>query len=182
MVRLAFPEKIFTPRVYLEPLKYEDAEEIFYTYASKPEATRFVSWPTHQSVSDTNAFLSYAQTARRQHKDYSFAIRTLKENRLIGSIGVMNFDGEIQFGYILSPTQWNKGYATEVCKAILKFLKNQSGVKRIFTFVAPANVPSIRVLNKCGLIEEALLTKHMIFPNVSMEPADCLLFVLPLSE
>jgi [ribosomal protein S5]-alanine N-acetyltransferase len=182
MVHLVFSEKIFTPRLYLEPLKYEDAEEIFYTYASKPEATKFVSWPTHKTVSDTNAFLLYARTARQQHKDYSFGIRTLKENRLIGSIGVMNFDGEIQFGYILSPTQWNKGYATEACKVILQFLKNQSGIKRIFTFVAPANVSSIRVLNKCGLIEEALLAKHMIFPNVSREPADCLLFVLPSSE
>lgn len=182
MVRLAFPEKIFTPRVYLEALKYEDAEEIFYTYASKPEATRFVSWPTHKSVSDTNEFLLQALTARQQHKDYSFAIRTLKENRLIGSIGVMNFEGEIQFGYIFSPTQWNKGYATEVCKVILQFLKNQSGVKRIFTFVAPENVASIQVLIKCGLIEDALLPKHMVFPNVSMEPADCLLYVLPLPE
>ena len=180
MVHLDFPDKIFTPRLYLEPLKYEDAEEIFYTYASKPEATRFVSWPTHKTISDTNSFILYARTARQQHKDYSFAIRTLRENRLVGSIGVMNFDGEIQFGYIISPTQWNKGYATEVCKAILKYVKSQSGVKRVFTYVAPENIASIRVLNKCGLIEEARLSRHMIFPNVSPEPGDCFLFFLPL--
>lgn len=180
MVRLAFPEKIFTARLYLEPLKYEDAAEIFYGYASKPEATQFVSWPRHKSIDDTYSFLRYAVAARKKNRDYSFAIRSRSSHRLIGSIGVLNSDGQIQFGYVLSPTQWNKGYATEACKAILSIVLQQPGVKRIFTFVAPENTASISVLKKSGLIEDALLRQHLVFPNRSPMPDDCLRFLLPL--
>jgi ribosomal-protein-alanine N-acetyltransferase len=180
MVTLFFPEKIQTKRLYLLPLKYEDAADIFYTYASKPDVTKFVSWPTHKSIEETNAFLEYATIARALHRDYSFAIRTLRDNRLIGSIGVMNFDGDIQFGYVFSPTHWNKGYATEACTAILQILKGQTGIKKIYTYVAPENAASARVLQKCGLIEEGLLRSHIVFPNISNEPADCRSFYLPL--
>ena len=63
MVNLMLPEHLSTERLFLQRLRYEDAEEIFYTYASKPLATRFVSWPTHEKVADTNAFLTYANHA-----------------------------------------------------------------------------------------------------------------------
>jgi hypothetical protein len=42
-MKLPVPHLITTPRLELQRLKYEDADEIFYTYASKPEVTRFVS-------------------------------------------------------------------------------------------------------------------------------------------
>lgn len=181
MVRLFFPARILTARLFLEPLKYEDAAEIFYTYASKEEATKFVSWPRHKSIEDTYNFLHYAKDARAQHRDYSFAIRTRAHTRLVGSIGILNFNGEIQFGYILSPTQWNQGYATEVCKTMLQLIRQQPGVKRIFTYVSPDNVASIKVLAKSGLVQELLLRQHLIFPNQSAIPGDCYRFFLPLT-
>jgi [ribosomal protein S5]-alanine N-acetyltransferase len=181
MVRLFFPARILTERLFLEALKYEDAAEIFYTYASKEEATKFVSWPRHKRIEDTNSFLQYAHQARELHRDYSFAIRTRAQNRLVGSIGLLNFEGDIQFGYILSPTQWNRGYATEACKAILQLVRQQPGVKRIFTYVAPDNVASIKVLVKSGLVEELLLREHLVFPNRSAVPGDCYRFFLPLT-
>ena len=52
MSRLSLPAIIRTERLLLQRLRYEDAEEIFYAYASKPEATRYVSWPTHRSDID----------------------------------------------------------------------------------------------------------------------------------
>jgi [ribosomal protein S5]-alanine N-acetyltransferase len=182
MVRLIFPTRIQTARLFLEPLKYEDAAEIFYTYASKAEATTFVSWPRHKRIEDTYAFLQYAHQARELHRDYSFAIRTRSQSRLVGSIGILNFNGEIQFGYIISPTQWNRGYATEVCQTMLQLLRQQPGVKRIFTYVAPENKASIKVLTKSGLVEEILLREHLVFPNRSAIPGDCYRFSLPLTR
>ena len=180
MVILSLPDHIVTERLSLRRLRYEDAEEIFFTYASKPEVTRFVSWPTHRTLQDTKAFLRYAINGWDSGTDYSFAIRLLESNRLIGSIGVINENGKLQFGYVFSPTQWNKGYATEVCLTLMSLLRNQKGVYRIQSFVDVENVSSERVLIKSGLVEEARLPRWFRFVNQDNEAKDCILFRLPL--
>jgi [ribosomal protein S5]-alanine N-acetyltransferase len=180
MVRLDFPEAIETSRLLIRRLRYEDAEEIFYSYASKPEATRFLSWRTHDSVEDTRTFLSYASQSWNLGLDYSFSIRLKETRRLIGSFGVIDEDGKVQFGYVLSPTQWGQGYATEVCVKMMDVLKSFPTLYRIGTFVDVENIASINVLKKCGLIEEARLPKWFRFVNQDMTPKDCILFRLPL--
>ena len=156
MVRLNLPAQFFTNRLSVQALKYEDAEEIFYAYASKPEATRFVSWPTHQSIEDTRKFLRYVVSAWDTGTEYAFSVRNKQNARLIGSFGIVNDNGKLQFGYIYSPTQWGNGYATEVGRAMMKLLMNEPGVYRIQSFVDSENTASARVLENCGLVEEAL--------------------------
>ena len=134
-MKLEIPEVIRTARMVLSRLRYEDAEEIFHTYASKTEATRYVSWPTHQAIEDTRSFVNYAVNAWRQGIDYSFTMRLTGTNRLIGSFGIMNDQGKLQFGYILGPTQWGQGYATEACRAMLAIMRQLPEVYRIQTFV-----------------------------------------------
>lgn len=182
MVRLNLPTQFFTARLSVQALKYEDAEEIFYAYASKPVPTRFVSWPTHQSIEDTRSFLRYAVSAWNTGKEYSFSVRMKQDARLIGSIGVINDNGKLQFGYIFSPTQWGNGFATEVVSAMMNLLIRENGVYRIQTFVDLENVASIKVLKKCGLVEEARLPAWFRFVNQGNIPRDCILFSLPLEK
>jgi ribosomal-protein-alanine N-acetyltransferase len=178
-MHLLIPEKIVTERLVLDRFRYEDSEEVFYTDASKPEATKFMAWPTHQTIYDTRDFLNYAVEGWRRGKDYSFAIRLKNTNRMIGSCGMLNDEGKIQVGYILGPLHWGQGYATEATHAILIPLKNQTGIFRIGSFVDVENTASLKVLKKCGLVEEARLEKWFRFPNQHNEPKDCVMFRLP---
>lgn len=182
MQHLNIPETLVTERLWLQRLRYEDAEEIFYAYASKEEATRFVSWPTHQSIKDTRHFLNFAVRAWQQGSDYSFSIRLKTSNRLIGGVGVVNDYGKIQIGYILSPTQWGKGYCTEACIEVLNRLRELKNIYRIGSFVDTENIASIRVLEKCGMIQEAYLPKWFRFVNQENRPKDCVLFKLELQQ
>ncbi len=179
-MQLLIAEKIVTERLVLDRFRYEDSEEIFYTYACKPDATKFMAWPTHQTIADTRDFLNYAIPSWGLGKDYSFAIRLKSANRMIGSCGMLNEEGKIQFGYVLGPTHWGNGYATEATSAMLAQLKNQTGIFRIGSFVDVENIASIKVLKKCGVVEEARLEKWFRFPNQNNEPKDCVLFRLPL--
>lgn len=182
MLRLNFPEKIETSRLLLQRLRYEDAEEIFYTYASKPEATRYLTWRTHRSVDDTRAFLRNAIASWNAGTDYSFSIRLKDTHKFIGAFGVIHEEGKIQFGYVLSPSYWGNGYATEACKSIMDVLLTFPSIFRIGTFVDIANTASINVLLKCGLVAEARLEKWQRFVNQENEPKDCALFRLPLNR
>ena len=96
-MKLVIPAQIETERLALARLKYEEAEEIFYTYASKPEATKYMSWPTHTDLKDTRAFLNYAVSGWNAGTDYSFGIRLKQFNRFIGSCGLLNDQGKVQF-------------------------------------------------------------------------------------
>lgn len=178
-MKLSIPEAVSTERLILRRLRYEEAEEIFYGYASKPEATQFVVWPTHRKIEDTRNFLAYAIPAWDAGTDFSFSIRLIDGARYIGSFGIMNDHGKIQFGYAISPAHWNKGYATEATIQMMKMLKSLNGIYRIGTLVDIDNASSSRVLLKAGLVEEARLTKWMRFVNQSNQPKDCILYKIP---
>lgn len=182
MVSLTFPSVILTERLSLQRLKYEDAEEIFFTYASKPEATTFISWPTHKSMADTKAFLKYAQEAWQNGTDFSFGIRLRQNDRLIGGFGVMNDSGKLQVGYILGPLHWNQGYATEACRTVTSLAKTMDGVYRIQSFVDADNIASAKVLMNAGFEQEARLKHWFRFVNQNNTPKDCLHFRLPLER
>lgn len=179
MVHLDLPEKIETDRLVLQRLRYEDAEEIFYTYASKPEATKYMAWPIHQRVEDSRAFVRYAIEAWNLGLDYTFSIRLKQSNKFIGSFGVIHENGRIQFGYVFTPTAWGRGYATEACKKMMAVLKSFPSLFRIGTFVDVDNLASINVLKKSGLVEEARLSRWYRFVNQDNKPKDCILFRLP---
>lgn len=180
MIPLLLPEKLETERLVLQKLRYEDADEIFYTYASKPEATRFVGWKTHQSTSDTISYLHYTLNLWKKQVEFSYSIRQKGSNRLVGSLGIINQEGNIHFGYIFSPTQWNQGFATEAVKVILQELISKPGIIKIETFVDTENLNSIRVLEKCGLQKVELRKNGFRFPNQDDQWKDCYLFSLPL--
>lgn len=177
-MRLSFPEVIETPRLRLQRLRYEDAEEIFYTYASKPEATRFVSWPTHQRITETRQYLRYAINAWNAGTDYAYAIRMKGSARLAGSIGAVIKGSEVQVGYIISPALWNEGIATEACQALSNLLQTMKGITRIWTLVDAENKASMRVLEKCGWHCEGLKPAYFQFVNQGNHLKDCYLFRL----
>jgi len=179
MLSLTLPERIETDRLVLQRLRYEDAEEIFYGYASKPEATRYVAWPTHQSVQETRRFLDYAVSAWEGGSEYTFSIRIKETNWFIGSIGIVNDSGKVSFGYILGPGHWSKGYATEACATVMQHLRTQPGVYRIWTLVDTENTASCKVLEKCGFVREAKLYKWFRFINQDNKPKDCFIYRLP---
>jgi [ribosomal protein S5]-alanine N-acetyltransferase len=170
------PEQITADRIYIERQRREFAEEIFYAYASKPEATKFVSWPTHRSIDDTRAYLHFAVIEWEMGRDFSYAVRLKDSNRLIGSIGCVNEDGKVQVGYIFSPVFWGQGFATEACAALVSRLIMVADVYRIWTFTDCENVASQRVLLKCGFVEEARLAKWFRFVNQGNEARDCVVF------
>lgn len=179
-MKLPIPGHFETERLQVLRLKHEDAEEIFYTYASKAEATKFVSWPTHQRLMDTRAYLVNAIRGWESGEEYAFVLR-LMNGRLIGSCGLVNDAGRIQFGYILGPSHWGRGYATEVCSKLIDIVKSTPGVVSVGTFVDVENQASVKVLLKSGLTILEKREKWFRFVNQGMALKDCIVFKLLLS-
>ena len=45
--------ELATERLALRRFMIEDAENMYYNWASEDEVTRFLTWPTHKSVEDS---------------------------------------------------------------------------------------------------------------------------------
>ena len=72
----------------------------------------------------------------------------------------------MQVGYVLGPLHWGKGYATEAAQKLITLLLAQPGIYKIGSFVDSDNQASVRVLEKCGFVVEAVLKDWWQFPNV----------------
>ena len=75
---------------------------------------------------------------------------------LIGRAGLehreYNEEIELELGYIIGTKYQGKGYATEVCEAILDYAKENCGFERINALVENENISSIKLAQKLGFI------------------------------
>ncbi|MDP9325652.1 MAG: GNAT family N-acetyltransferase [Candidatus Dormibacteraeota bacterium] len=80
-------------------------------------------------------------------------VESREDGRLIGYGGLHYLDGgpEIEVGYGLVPSEWGKGYATEVARAAVGWGFEVLGLDRIVAVAYPANLPSQHVMEKLGM-------------------------------
>ncbi|MFI2647347.1 GNAT family N-acetyltransferase [Micromonospora fulviviridis] len=71
----------------------------------------------------------------------------------VGAIGLKwpPTDGAVEFGYGLAASRRCRGYTTEAVRALVAHARTLPGVTLVYATVDPANVPSVRVLEKAGL-------------------------------
>ena len=98
----------------------------------------------------------------------------MKESGLvIGFAGLKFLDDlqDVDIGYRFFPAYWGKGLATEACRPIVGYGFEVLQLRRIIGLVDPANVASVRVLKKLGMIhletfEYRGLTTAMYFVGI----------------
>lgn len=153
------PTELRTERLVLRRPRPEDAEAIF-AYAGNPAVTRWMVWQTHRSIEDSrrhiNNSLANYEIAEPRFYDFAIAGADAPES-LIGTIGVgvRSLDhATAEYGYILHPDYWGRGYATEASREILRFAFVELGFNRIEAHCRVDNAASARVLEKCGLRHE----------------------------
>lgn len=167
-----------TKRLTLRKPVSTDAAPIFQRFSSDPEVTRYMSWPCHQSIDDTLAFLAWSDAEWNQWPAGSYLVFSRESGQLLGSTG-LSFQSSHRAitGYVLARDAWGKGYATESLEAMVA-LARSLGVRSLEASCHADHRPSAHVLEKCGFIREALLPAYSIFPNLSREvPQDTLHFV-----
>jgi RimJ/RimL family protein N-acetyltransferase len=66
-------------------------------------------------------------------------------------------------GYNVGRPYWNKGYVTEAVQAMLRYAFDVSGLHKVFATADSRNLASIRVMEKVGMRQEALLREHRFY-------------------
>ena len=156
--------RIQTERLLLRKIKMIDAQDM-YDYASRPEVTRYLLWYEHPDLSYTKRYIAYVDTQYRAGKFYDFAIIERESKRMIGTCGFARLDSEKntgEIGYVLHPSFWGRGYATEAVQAIIRFGFEKLGLCRIEGRYMANNLASRRVMEKCGMQLEGVYPDLMV--------------------
>jgi [ribosomal protein S5]-alanine N-acetyltransferase len=160
------PAEFETARLWLRQPQMSDAAAIFERYASDREVTKFLGWPCHETVRDTEGFLEFSAQEWRRWPAGPYLITLREDGRLLGSTGLgFQAPHDAMTGYVLAKDAWGKGYATEALAGMLEVAAS-IGVTRLSALCHPEHGPSRRVLEKCGFVRDSS-TPLVEFPNLS---------------
>lgn len=147
-----------TSRLILRPFRSDDAHAMFTNWASDPEVTKFLMWPTHTSVQISEMVLTDWASHYAEKGYYQWAIVPTELGEPIGSIAVVDHDdriGKCEIGYCIGQNWWHQGIMSEALQAVMNFLFDEVGFQRIESRHDPRNPHSGDVMRKCGMKYEA---------------------------
>lgn len=176
-MKVAEIQQLETARLRLRRPKRSDAEAIFERYATDVEVTRYLGWPTHESLRDTRRFLDFSDDHWARWPAGPYLIFSRTDERLLGSTG-LGFEAPdcAATGYVIARDAWGQGHATEALRGMLE-LARQLAVRRLFAWCHPRHAVSAHVLEKCGFRNEGVQRQNTGFPNLAIRaPAAVLVY------
>lgn len=151
---------IETPRLRLRRFTLDDAQAMYDNWASDPEVTKYLTWPTHTGVDVSKMVLTDWVADYEKDDNYQWAIELKEIGQPIGSMGVVSHNDKAQLvhiGYCVGRSWWHRGIMTEALQAVMDFLFDEVGMRRIESRHDPRNVNSGKVMVKCGMKYEDTL-------------------------
>jgi ribosomal-protein-alanine N-acetyltransferase len=159
---------ITTERLTLRPLSEEDASEFLALEIRNRDFFAKYSISRSESFYTLDRQIESIKRAKKAMEDdamYRFGIFLKETGKLIGTVAFNDIiRGGIQscfIGYTLDLELNGKGYASEAVRGMVDYGFNVLNLHRIEAGVMPSNLPSQRVLEKCGFIREGLARKNV---------------------
>jgi len=155
--------RLETPRLVLRKCRAEDAQYVFDNWASDPEVTRYMSWPTHTSIEVTESVIGQWLEEQRSDSFYNWIIVFKESGEPVGLIGAIanEKDQNADVGYCLSRRLWGKGFVPEALSAVIDFLFDEVGFEKIKARHCVENPNSGKVMIKCGMLHEGTARREL---------------------
>lgn len=154
-----FDRQLESDRLLLRRLKMSDAADMF-EYTSDESCTRFLSWPPHTEVGQTEAFLEATLPKYELKTEYSYAIEHKESGKFLGVVRLFDLsysNQRAEVSYIMNPGFQGKGYMAEAVKTVVDFCLEEANFKRVQARCTVDNIGSERVMQKVGMTHEGKL-------------------------
>lgn len=153
-------QTIETKRLILRRFRVEDAEDMYNNWASDPEVTTFLTWPTHASVDVTRSLLTDWVTRYEDGTYFNWVMESKETGHAIGNISVVQLREDIEaadIGYCMSRSYWGQGFMPEALKTVMDYLFDEVGLNRVAACHDSNNPKSGRVMQKAGMKPEGTM-------------------------
>ena len=152
-----------TDRLLIRKIKPSDSGAM-YEYACKSETTKYLLWEPHPYYSYTVELTRFLQKEYSEGRFFDLAIIHKEAKKMIGTVGFTTYDAKnlcAEVGYVISPDFWGKGIAVEALSVLLNFAFCELEVNRVEAKYIAENIPSLRVMQKCGMSFEGIQRKKL---------------------
>ena len=169
------PPPLETSRLLLRKLRRDDAADM-YQYASDPSVTRYLTWETHETELYTERYLTYILGRYRAGDFYDWAMEYRETGQMIGTCGFTSFCTEAnsaEIGFVVNPSFWGRGLATEAVGEVLNFGFRRLGLHRIEARFIEGNDRSKAVMLRCGMQFEGIRKDLMIVKDRYVSVGTC---------
>ena len=115
--------RLETDRLILRRFTMDDAEGMLNNWASDDEVTKYLTWPTHQNIETTMAYIDYCMQEYAKSAFYQWIIEIKETQELIGNISVVKVIDEtdsLELGWVIGRKYWGKGYTAEAARVIIE--------------------------------------------------------------
>jgi RimJ/RimL family protein N-acetyltransferase len=130
----------------LRRARAEDAEAL-HAVLSEPAAMRFWSTQPHATIDETLTWLADMIASGPPQSD-DFVVE--HEGRVIGKAGCWRVP---EIGFILHPSAWGQGLASEAVRAVAAHVFAAYDIPAITADVDPRNAASLALLTRLGFVE-----------------------------
>lgn len=151
-----------TDRLILRDLVQSDLADLC-ALQSDPEAMRYVGAGGARTTAQTQGSLDRLIEHGRLHGYSLWATVIAATGEMIGVTGLVLVEGvgpDVELVYELARPYWGKGYATEAARASLAAGFERFGLERIVALAYPENGPSIRIMEKLGMVEDGSIEAY----------------------
>jgi [ribosomal protein S5]-alanine N-acetyltransferase len=155
-----------TKRLTLRDIEPSDCPIIF-EFANDGSISRHLRFGSISSESGTQEYVAKAMAARdaSPRLSYKLAMSIKPLTKMAGSCWMDIEDPQSRnasIGYFVEQRHWNKGYATEMLRALVQFGFEELQLHRIYGNCDAENPATRRVLEKVGMRQEGLLRQHCL--------------------
>lgn len=130
----------------LDKITLDDVNDYFEIASNKNITLSFMLEYTENLIEAKSTIVDII-TNYQDPEYYYFAVRL--NNKMIGIVKSYESD-YLELGYAINEKYWNKGYATKALKAVTNYFINLPRIKNIILGSFTDNIPSIKVMEKCG--------------------------------
>ena len=159
---MSWPERIEGDGFTLRPWCDDDADNLVF-HANDAQVAHSLGerFPHPYTLDDAHYFISHALHLSSE-KTYAIEINGVAS----GGIGVHPGEGverhSAELGYWLGRAYWGDGIATAAVLALIPHALRELGLYRLQARVFDDNRASMRVLERCGFVHEAVLRRLVV--------------------
>ncbi len=144
-----------TPRCTLREVTVEDVPRLYEIYGE--ESVVKYTEKLYNDIEEERAYIK--NYIRNIYGFYGYGIWIIEEKnteRIIGRAGIEMAEAtaELEMGFLIEKAYQRKGFAYEVCTAILEYVHNVLDERRVGCLIREGNTPSIELCKKLGFFYE----------------------------
>ena len=142
-----------TERCLIRELSLSDLPALYELY-DKPGMTDYVE-PLYDYETELEYQKAYIENMYGFYEYGMWLVFSKETGKLIGRAGLEHNE----MGYMIAPELWNRGYATEVCRFIIDYARENTDFEELYCRIDERNAASVHLAKKLGCNRPSIYEK-----------------------